>query len=157
MQQQDKALANAAQVEQLADSLSITADALHARVMRAIKKRPTGDAPPATPEPAISQAEAQTLFEQEVALRQQANSLYMDAARYAVAPLDTSQRSVIELVYVARQEIGKIDTVKDLIGIGASLLSLATAVITGKPDAMLSALKKLRDHAGRQGPAEPEA
>lgn len=153
MQQEDKALANAAQVEQLADSLSITADALHARVMRAIKKRPAGDAP----EPAISQTEAQTLFEQEVALRQQANSLYMDAAGYAVAPLASSQRSVIELVYTARQEIGKIDTVKDLIDIGANLLSLATAVIAGKPDAMLNALKKLRDHAGQQDPAEPGA
>jgi hypothetical protein len=77
------AMANAAQVEELADHLSQLADAMHARIMRAIRKQGSGGsvaspvegAAPAKPELLLSRTEAQAMFDLEVALRQNANSL----------------------------------------------------------------------------------
>ena len=63
-------------LETLADSLSASADALHARLMRAIRQKMPG-----TSEPAISRAAAQALFANEVTLRQHALGLYLEAAR----------------------------------------------------------------------------
>ena len=59
-------------IEALADSLSASADALHTRLMRDIRQKP----------PTVAQTVAQALFENEVALRQRANSLYLDCLLY---------------------------------------------------------------------------
>lgn len=139
-----RALAGAEQVEQLADRLSEAADALHARVMRALRQQA---ARPLRPERGllISHGEAQTLFDDEVALRQHANRLYMDAASHAIAGLDASQQSVLELAEAARQAIGKIDTLRDLVDIGIKLLALAGAAASGKPERVADALGKLAE------------
>ncbi len=142
----DPALASARQVEQLADSLSDAADALHARVMRAIRKRPLGGAAPAGLELVLSQAEAQTMFDAEVSLRQRANELYIDAGGYALQGLDASQHSLMELTDTARQKIARINSLKDLITIGTDLLTLAGAVIAGKPERVAKALGKMHEH-----------
>lgn len=92
----DKALASARQVEQLADSLSQAANALHARIMRAIRQRPAGESPSLPSGLALSADQARALFDNEVALRQLANRLYTDAAGCALAGLEASQRSVLD-------------------------------------------------------------
>ncbi|MFM9436332.1 hypothetical protein ACFDR9_003416 [Janthinobacterium sp. CG_23.3] len=142
----DPALASASQVEQLADSLSDAADALHTRVMRAIRKRPLGGAAPPGLELVLSQAEAQTMFDAEVSLRQRANELYIDAGGYALQGLDTSQHSLMELTDTAKQKIARINNLKDLIAIGSDLLTLAGAVIAGKPDRVAKALGHMHEH-----------
>ncbi|MDC8760099.1 hypothetical protein [Janthinobacterium fluminis] len=149
MSQQDRkdpALADASQVEQLADSLSAAADALHARVMLATRQRPLGGKAPAGLEMALSQAEAQSMFDAEVSLRQRANELYLDAGGYALRGLGASQRSVIELTEAARQKIAKIGKLKDLLALGADLLALAGAVVAGKADGVVDALEQMRSH-----------
>ena len=144
----DQALASAQQVEQLADSLSQAANALHARIMRAIRQRLAGAAPSVPSRLAISADEARALFGNEVALRQLANRLYSDAAGYALTGLEESQRSVLDAADDATKKIGKIDALKDLIGIGNDLLALAGAVVGGKPEQIISALKRLKRDAG---------
>lgn len=148
---EDKALGSAQQVEQLADALSQAANALHARIMRAIRQRPAGT-PPALPRLALSTDQARALFDNEVALRQQANRLYTDAAGYVLSGLEASQRSVMDVADDATRKIGKIDALKDLIGIGNDLLALASAVVAGQPGETVTALKKLKrgdDSLGR--------
>ena len=85
-ERREAALSSAMRVEQLADSLSQAAVTLHGAVMRAIRKRASQG------ENGISHSQAQAVFALEVALRQQANQLYADAAGHTVAGLETAQR-----------------------------------------------------------------
>lgn len=153
------ALANAAQVEELADQLSRLADAMHARIMRAIRKQAAadaggaqesadGNATPGKTALFLSRTEAQAMFDLEVALRQHANKLYMDAAHHTIAGLQASQDSLHALASAAKDQIAKINTLRDLIEIGTDALSLAAATVAGKPESILAALKKMREHIG---------
>ncbi len=138
MVKQTAALANAAQIEQLADGLSLLADALHAQLVRALRKRAADHGN------GISQQEAQQVFDIEVGLRQQAMTLHLDAAIHAIAGLQVSQDSVLKLAEAARIKIAKIDKAKDLIGIGNSLLELAAAIVGGKLDKVASTFKDVK-------------
>ncbi len=144
MTSKEQGLADARQVEQLADRLSAAADAMHARVLRAIARRaPNGaQADPMN----ISQEEAQAVFESEVGLRQHADSLYADAAGHAGGGLLLSQQWVLHITEAAAADIQHIEHVKDLLLIGADLLALAGATVAGQPEHMLKALEHLRDH-----------
>ena len=128
-------------IEALADSLSACADALHARLMRAIRRPPPGQPPNL---PGISQGAAQALFENEVTLRQRANSLYLDAAVLAASGLGGHQQQMLALTALAQEKIDKIDRLKDLVDLAAGLLSLGAAVATGKPEQILKPLENLK-------------
>jgi hypothetical protein len=127
----------------LADSLSANADALHRRLMRAIRRPAPGQAPDL---PGISQGAAQALFENEVALRQRANSLYLDAAVLAASGLGGHQQIMLDLTARAQQKIDQIDRLKDLVDLAAELLTLGAAVATGKPEQILKPLENLKHH-----------
>ncbi|WP_343731494.1 hypothetical protein [Duganella sp.] len=130
-----------AALETLADQLSACADALHQRLMRAIRK-PAADGGI----PGIAHAVAQALFENEVALRQRANGLYLDAAVLAASGLGAHQQQLLELTARAQEKIERIDHIKDLVDLAAELLTLGAAVATGKPDKLLAPLEKLKHH-----------
>src|SRR5471032_2222684 len=160
--------ATADDLEALADSLSACADELHARLMRAIRQSPPA-APAAPFNPAtspaaagidhgISQGAAQALFENEVALRQRANGLYLDAAILAVGGLGGMQRQLLDLSAQARETIRKVDRLKDLIGITSELLALGAAIAAGKPEHIVTPytqLKSLLDDLHRQQAGQP--
>jgi hypothetical protein len=145
-------------IEVFADGLSASADALHERLMRAIRKPPPGSAsnPPGTSGKAgaadtaalagMSQSAAQALFETELSLRQQANSLYLDAAVLAASGLGGQQQQLLELTARAQDKIRKINRIKDLIDLTAELLALGAAVAAGKPEHILSPLEKFKHH-----------
>src|SRR5471030_1983046 len=164
--------ATADDLEALADSLSACADELHARLMRAIRQSPpvAAAAPlppaagPAGPrvaagiDPGISQGAAQALFENEVALRQRANGLYLDAAALAAGGLGGMQRQLLDLSAKARETIRKVDRLKDLIGITSELLALGAAIASGKPEHIVTPytqLKSLLDDLRRQQAGQP--
>lgn len=128
--------ATKADVEALADSLSASADALHAQLMRAIRAQP----------PAITQAAAQALFENEVTLRQRANNLYLDAAVRAASGLDGAQRALLDVTARAEEKIRKIEHSKDLIRLTGELLSLAAAIASGKPDKLAAPFETIKHH-----------
>jgi hypothetical protein len=134
-------------IEALADSLSASADALHARLMRAIRQRPpathaTDLGQPA--EPVFTQAAAQALFENEVILRQRANGLYLEAATLAAAGLGGLQQQLLDVAAQAQEKIRKIDRIKDLIALTGELLSLAAAVASGAPERLVAPYEKLK-------------
>lgn len=134
-------------IEALADSLSASADALHARLMRAIRQRPADGQPaPAgqSAPPAISQAAAQALFENEVILRQRANGLYLEAATLAAAGLGGLQQQLLDVTAQAQEKIRKIDRIKDLVALTGELLALAAAVATGAPERLIAPYEKLK-------------
>jgi hypothetical protein len=130
-------------IEALADSLSANADALHRRLMRAIRRPAPGQSPDL---PGISQGAAQALFENEVTLRQRANGLYLEAAVLAASGLGGHQLQILELTKRAQQKIDQIDRLKDLVDLAAELLALGAAVATGKPDQILKPLENLKHH-----------
>lgn len=129
-----------ADIEALADSLSDSADALHKRIMAAIRKNAV------TAGQAIAHGDAQALFEQEIALRQQANALYADATRFVAAGLATPVHELLDLAARARERIRRIDRAKELAGIVAALLNAAAAVAALKPEPLVDALEDLKDH-----------
>lgn len=140
--------AGAADIEALADSLSACADELHARLMRALRVPAPGAAPAGVGAiaPPPSQGAAQALFESEVALRQRANGLYLDAALLAASGLGGAQQQLLALTAQARGKIGKINRLKDLIDIAAELLALGAAVAAGKPEHLAAPLEKIKHH-----------
>lgn len=129
-----------ADIEALADSLSASANALHKRIMAAIRKNA------ATSGEAISHGEAQALFEQEIALRQQANALYADVTRFATAGLAGPVRELLDLAARAGARIGRIERLKELAGIAAALLGAAAAIVAARPEALVPALEELKEH-----------
>jgi len=134
------AAASPGAIEALADSLSDSADALHKRIMSAIRKNAATDGQ------AISHAEAQALFAQEIALRQQANALYADATGFAARGLAVPARELLDLAERARERIRRIDRARELAGIASALLNAAAAIAALKPEALVPALEDLKDH-----------
>lgn len=138
-QRREAALASAMQVEQLGDDLSQAAGALHGAVLHAIRKRASlGDA-------GITQAQAQAVFALEVALRQQANALYADAAGHVITGLDTAQGQLSGLLDTVRQRIASHDSVSHWISLATSLLNLGRAVLARSPERILATLDTVRE------------
>ncbi len=130
----------AGDIEALADSLSDNADALHRRIMAAIRRKDAANGQ------AITHAEAQALFEQEIALRQQANALYADATKSAAAGPAIPVRELLGLAARARERIRRIDRAKELAGIAAALLNAAAAIAALRPEGLAPALEDLKEH-----------
>lgn len=128
-------------IEALADSLSASADALHTRLMSALRQKP----------PAVAQPLAQTLFENEVALRQRANGLYLEAAVLAASGLGGTQKQLLDVTARAQDKIRKIEHVKDLIQLTGELLSLAAAIAAGKPDRLAEPYENIKHHLEAMG------
>ena len=150
-----QALDHPASIEALADSLSLCADELHARIMKAITAR-TATGKPARLDQSISQEAAQALFATEVELRQRANGLYMAAAAHAAFGLELARQNALAVTHAMQQKIRQINRLQDLIGIGADLLEFAAAAASGNPDHLLSALTAMRQHALQAEPAPNE-
>jgi len=93
----------------------------------------------------ISHGAAQALFENEVALRQRANSLYVDATVLAAAGLGAPQRVLLDLVAVARRRIRHASLLKDVIGITADMLGLAAAIAAGKPEHLPGVVESIKE------------
>lgn len=145
-----------ADIEALADSLSACANELHQRIMRAIRRNGQGrvdgdedDGNVGTDDGAangITQADVQALFDQEVALRQSANSLYVDSARLAVAGLAIPGQQLLSLAARARETIRRIDRAKEIAGIAGSLIGVAAAILSAHPQNLATALETLDEH-----------
>jgi hypothetical protein len=130
-------LANAAQIEALADQMSLAADAIHKRVMNDIGSHNGG------PVNEQDQAIARALLEDEILLRQRANGLYAEAANYVVQALAVSQQVLIALTVDATEKIGRIDRIAAVAGVAGALLRLAGAVATGNAVPIVAAVERL--------------
>lgn len=135
---------NPSDIEALADSLSAAAHDLHTRLTQAIREKP----------PAIAQAAAQTLFDNEVALRQCANTLYLNAAVLAVGGTGGAQRQLMEVTRRAQEKIRRIEHTKHLIQLTGELISLAAAVVSGKPEDIAAPFENIKHHLEAMDAAE---
>lgn len=120
-------------IEQVAEVLRKTADAIHERLMKAIDD---GE---------IEQRDAQLIFNDEVLLRQQSNSLYIDAINCVVADLAPSQATLTGIINAAKKAIKTVQNITALIDLVADLLLLAAAIYAAKPAPIIGALKEIND------------
>lgn len=130
-------LSSVAQIEALADQLSLCADEIHKRVMKDINGhngRPISDA---------EQTVARALLDDELLLRQRANGLYAEAATYTVQSLGQSQQQIVKLTADAAEKIRKITKIANAASLVGGLLSLAGAVATGQAVAIVKAIEKV--------------
>lgn len=130
-------LESATQIEALADQLSACADEIHKRVMKDIHGH--NGAPVSDAEQAIARA----LLDDEQLLRQRANALYTDAARYTVEALGHSQQAIIKLTADAAEKIAKITKVANAASLVGGLLLLAGAVASGNAAPIVVAIEKV--------------
>lgn len=136
-----EALASARKVEELADRLSACADAIHARVMRDVRRYPDGV-------PEAEQKAALTLLDGEQELRQRADRLYADAAACIVSSLGQSQQHLIQLTTDAVAKIQTITRIGDGITLVARLVALAAAAVSGQGLVVITALNALQAQLG---------
>ena len=133
----DKAMATVTQVEALADQLSAVADEIHARIMKDMKAYQGRTATEA------EQALARGMLEDEVVLRQRADSLYAEAATYVVQSLSTSQQQLMQLTADAGEKIRRIGRLADAAGLIGSVLMLAGAAVSGQVAPIVVAVERL--------------
>jgi len=131
-------LATPDQIAELADGLSLCADQIHERVMREIR------AWSGQPVPEQVQETARALFEDEVLLRQRANSLYADAATFIVKGLGKPQAQLVTLTADAAEKIRRIGVIGEVTGLVAGLIGMAGAAATGQAVPVIVALDKVR-------------
>lgn len=140
-------------LEALADSLTASADELHQRIMRGIRQQQrlagNNGQDGATP---LSHGAAQALFENEVALRQQANSLYADAASHSLEGMGVTLEELLRLSAAARAAIRRIERVKELAALSADLLALAAAIAAARPEHLVAPLQSLRQQLAARLP-----
>lgn len=139
----------------LADSLSACADTLHERIMQAIRQRPPARPADAGQDPApdtaqdldqgMTQGGAQALFDQEVLLRQYANTLYVQAAVLATSGLDSVRAELMEVTASARDTLRQVARVQVLVALAADLVTLAGALAAGQPAQWPAAIRQVRD------------
>jgi hypothetical protein len=144
------ALASTDKIVELADHLSACADQLHERVMKEIRGYE------GKPVPEAVQASARALFEDEVLLRQRANSLYADAATFIVKGLGKPQAHLVKLTADAAVKIRKIGVIGEVTGLVGGLLALAGAAATGQPLPVLAAIEKIEKHGKALNALKPK-
>lgn len=118
-------------VMELAERLTRSADAAHARLMMDI---------------AGGQADrpaARRLLQDELVLRQRANALYLDAARYARPELQRTQGSLLAAVDAANARIERLQELSQVVDLFAQILALAAAVSTSRAGLIASALREV--------------
>jgi len=123
-------------IEALADGLSDMADAMHKRLLKAIKSAE------------IEQAEVQTQFQREALLRQKANSLYADCAGAVVEGLPLTQSELLKVVQAAQDRLQSIEDLRKGMEIFGDILVLRASVMAGKPGPILAAVKEIQGDLG---------
>ena len=134
------ALSGMPQVIELADELSAFADQLHERIMAEIRSH-GGRSVPDHVRDAM-----RALFDDEMLLRQRANSLYADAAAFVIRDLGQPQSKLVGLTKDAARKIRRIGVIGEAAGLVGGLLSLAGAAMAGQPAGVVLALDKIRLH-----------
>lgn len=135
------ALSGMQQVIELADGLSEVADRLRERVLEEINRHDSGSVPDDI------QAAMRILFDDEMLLRQRANTLYADAAAHVIAGLGQPQAHLVALTADAARKIRRIGRIAEATSLVGGVLALAGAVASGQAGAVLPALEKIRFHS----------
>jgi hypothetical protein len=134
-------LSSMQQVVELADGLSTIADRLHERILREIRSYDDRGVP-------VPVRDAmRRLLDDEMVLRQRANTLYADAAAFVIQGLGQPQSRLNALTAAAAEKIRRIGVIGEVTGLVGGLLSLAGAVAAGQPTPIVLAIEKIQLHS----------
>lgn len=136
-----RGLSSMQHVVELANGLSTIADRLHERILREIRSHDGGSVPNPV------QDAMRSLLDDEIVLRQRANTLYADAAAFVIQGLDQPQSRLVALTTDAAEKIRRIGVIGEVTSLVGGLLSLAGAVATGQPTPIVLALEKIHYHS----------
>ena len=136
-----RGLSSMQHVVELADGLSTVADRLHERILREIRSYDGRSVPNQV------QDAMRSLLDDEMVLRQRANTLYADAAAFVIQGLDQPQGRLVALTADAAEKIRRIGVIGEVTSLVGGLLSLAGAVATGQPTPIVLALEKIDHHS----------
>lgn len=120
-------------IEELADRLTSSADEIRTRLMQAINNKE------------VKAEEARVVFQHETTLRQQANSLLIDAAKCVVTDVAMPQKDFIAIIDEANKRIAKVEKIAAYLDLVTDILALASAAYAAKPKPILAALKEVKD------------
>ncbi|WP_306393254.1 hypothetical protein [Telluria beijingensis] len=137
----ERGLSSMRHVVELADALSTIADRLHERILREIRSH-DGRGVPSHVQDAMRR-----LLDDEMVLRQRANTLYADAAAFVIQGLDQPQSRLVALTHDAAEKIWRIGVIGEVTSLVGGLLSLAGAVASGQPTPIVLALEKIHLHS----------
>lgn len=126
------ALSTAKEIETFADTLMASADATHTKTVAAASKK------------SISHEVAQQAFEQVSILRQEANSLYIDAAQKVLQGLEITQDEILGIIADAKTHIERIDKIEEGLVIVTQLLDLVAKVQSADIKGVISVSKDLK-------------
>lgn len=137
----DRGLSSMQHVVELADGLSTIADRLHERILGEIRSYDGSGVPNHV------QDAMRRLLDDEMVLRQRANTLYADAAAFVIQGLEQPQSRLVALTAEAAEKIRRIGVIGQVTGLVGGLLSLAGAVASGQPTPVALALEKIHLHS----------
>jgi hypothetical protein len=135
------ALSSMQQVVELADGIVHVADQLHERLLEDILRYD------GRPMPAAQQATTRQLLDNELLLRQHAQSLYADAAAFVIQGLEQPQSRLMALTTVAAEKIRRIGVISEVTGLVGGILALAGGIVTGQLSQVEAAFEKIRLHS----------
>jgi hypothetical protein len=130
------ALSKKREVEDLADALVRSADAIHERIINGIENNQ------------VQPVQAYSLFQDETSLRVKANALYLEAVKLTVSDLEIAQANLIKVMDKATSRIKTIETIAGFVDLVADLLVLAAAAYAAKPGPIIAALDEVRRDVG---------
>jgi hypothetical protein len=126
------ALSTGREIEDFADTLMASADVTHTKTVAAASKK------------SISHEVAQQAFEQVSILRQEANSLYIDAAQKVLQGLEITQDEILGIIADAKTHIERIDTIEEGLDIVTQLLDLVAKVQSADIKGVIAVSKELK-------------
>lgn len=131
------ALSNKTELEQIADQLSLSADAMNEGVKAGIANN------------TCTQKKAYAIMRDEQTLRSRANAIYMDAAQCVVSGLEMEQTELVDTIRTASDVLRKMGELNKFLSITASMLVIASAISVAQPTAILAAVKALKGEIGK--------
>ena len=126
------ALETADQILQMADQLTASADAIHRRLLTAIKNKE------------ISAADADQTLQDETILRKRADAMFIDAAVHVVNGLALAQQELVDTINKGNEKLKDIKKVNAFLDFVADMLALAAAIYSAKPKTILAAFKEVK-------------
>lgn len=126
------ALSTAAEIEELADKLTVAADAMYASIISAAKQK------------SISHEDAQNALEKSLLLRQKATGLYTNAISKILSTVKTPQEELITVLDQAKEVIETMDDIEKCLAITALLIELAANTTKLDAKGIIASVQKIK-------------
>jgi hypothetical protein len=130
------ALSQKSDLEQIADQLTQSADAMNEGVKIGISNN------------TCTQEKAYAIMHDEQTLRSHANAIYMNAARCVVSGLTLEQDDLLKTIQKANDTLRKMGEFNKFLSITASMLAIASAISAAQPSVIFATVNALKSEIG---------